>query len=198
MRLYRPVTVLVGVLFVVAGGLVRLADPDKVYDEPNRDRVQVTIGQQFPVDGSAVEVKRIRFARTFLKDADTGGEPATTDGVFLAVELEAIRGPGDAPRLEATLRSAEDTQYRPLTQIINTAVDFPDPGFARSFALVYEVNPTDVAGLTLDLQATSLWTVLVTDYAVDLGLPDEKTADDLIDRAAQTYVLPETVTRAAS
>ena len=30
MKLYRPATVLVGVLFVLLGGLTRLADPDQV------------------------------------------------------------------------------------------------------------------------------------------------------------------------
>lgn len=198
MKLYRPVTVLVGVLFVVAGGLVRLADPNSVFDEPNRDRVQATIGQRLPVGESAVEVKRIRFARTLLEDPDSAADPATTDGVFVAVEVEAVRGPGDRTRLEATLRSAEDTQYRPVQQIISTGIDFPEPGFVRTFSLVYEVNPTDVAGLTLELKASSLWSVLVTDYAVDLGLPDEKTAEELIGRAAQTYALPETVTRVAT
>lgn len=198
MKLYRPVTVLVGVLFVVAGGLVRLADPDSVYDEANRDQRQAGIGQRFAVGESAVEVKRIRFARTLLKNADSQDEPAGTDGIFLAVELEAARGAGDKPYLEATLRSSEDTLYRPVQQINTTTVDFPDPGFARTFSLVYEVNPTDVAGLRLDLRTTSLWSVLVTDYTVDLGLPDEKTAEDLVGRAAQTYAVPRPTTRTAS
>jgi hypothetical protein len=198
MRLYRPVTVLVGILFVVAGGLVRLADPNALFDDASRNLEHAGIGQRVAVDDSAVEIKRIRFARTVLKDADSGDEPTATDGVFLAVELDATRGPGEKPRLEATLRSGEGTLYRPIQQVIATAVDFPEPGFVSSSALVYEVNPADVAGLQLMLKPTTFWTVLVNDYAVDLGLPDEKTAEEHIGRSAQTYVIPKTVVRVVS
>ena len=60
------------------------------------------------------------------------------------------------------------------------------------------MNPADVAGLSLRLRASSLWTVLVTDYAIDLGLPDEKTAEEQVRRSAQTYLLPAPLTRVAS
>jgi hypothetical protein len=198
MKLYRPVTVVVGVLFVVAGGLLRLIDPVGLYDEPTRETERAVIGQRIAVGESAVEVERIRFARTVLASEEAGEEPRPTDGVFLAVELDAIRGAGARPSLEATLRSAEGTVYRPLEQLITTAVDFPDPGFVRSSAFVFEVNPTDLAGLSLMLRPSSLYTVLVTDYAVDLGLPDDKTAAEQVSRSAQTYLLTKPVTRVAS
>ena len=45
MKLYRTSTVLVGVLFVLLGGLTRLATPEKVYDSENREIVHGTIGE---------------------------------------------------------------------------------------------------------------------------------------------------------
>ena len=66
-KLYRPATVLVGMLFVLLGGLTRLAEPDQVYDdETNRVVVKGTIGEALDYSGSTVTVHRMKFARAYL------------------------------------------------------------------------------------------------------------------------------------
>lgn len=55
-----------------------------------------------------------------------------------------------------------------------------------------------MVGLAFYLKTTTFWTVLVTDYQIDLAIPDQATADDLIAHAEKSYVFPTETTRVAS
>jgi hypothetical protein len=56
-KLYRPATIVVGVLFVLIGGLTRLGTPEHVYEKQNMEVVHGTIGQALKYSGSDSTVK---------------------------------------------------------------------------------------------------------------------------------------------
>jgi hypothetical protein len=201
-KLYRPATILVGVLFVLLGGLTRLATPDQVYDEENIKVVHGTIGQ--PLDytgsGSTVEVTRIAFAQSVLDDdANDDDKPLDTNGVYVAIEWDAVRGPKKPDIVTATLEADGGSVYQPVTSGINNSnLDFPDAGFGRTGAIVFEVNPSDLKNLTLRLRPTMLFNVYNSEIEVDLGIPTEKIAQQLLDKAVAQYVVPSPANRVAS
>ena len=196
MKLYRPATVLVGVLFVLLGGLTRLADPDQVYDDITRQVVHGTIGQELKLGGSTVTVTRMKFAKSYLAH-ESDAKAIETNGVFVAVEYDSVRGTDNPGLNKVTLTAGGGTVYKPAGGIIVDSVDFAEPGFARTGALVFEVNPADVKGLTLKIAPVQFFTVLAQDVAVDLGVPDDKIAAQLLDSATSEYLLPKPVTRVA-
>lgn len=199
MKLYRPMTVLVGVLFVLASGLVRYADPAESLDDPTRDIVHALVGQEVSVGDGSFEVTRVRLAQTAVKYPEDKDEPPiTTDGIFVAVEFDATSGADNSLGYEAHLKAESGVIYKPITNLNRTRVGFPAPGFSQSSFLIFEVSPQDAVGLAFYLKTTTFWTVLVTDYQIDLAIPDQATADDLIAHAEKSYVFPTETTRVAS
>jgi hypothetical protein len=198
-KLYRPATVLVGIFFVLLGGVTRLGEPNHVYDDPTREVVHGTVGQELKYGDSTVTVSRIKFAKAFLAHADDSAEKAvTTDGVFVAVEYDASRGPADPGSNEVTLTAAGGTEYHPVSEGIFTGIMFPANGFAQSGSFVFEVNPGDLVGLTFHVTTSQFWTVLAQDLAFDLAIPSEEIAQRLVDGASKEYLMPTSVIRVAS
>ncbi|HET6989517.1 MAG TPA: hypothetical protein VFI00_23005 [Kribbella sp.] len=201
MKLYRPATVLVGVLFVLLGGVTRLATPDQVYDEQNMKVVRGTIGE--PLDytgsGSTVKVTRIKFAQSVLdSDATDEDKPLETNGVYVAVEWDAVRGVRKPDNIKATLEADGGSVYEPMEGVSNSSLDFPDAGFARTGTMVFEVNPSDLKNLTLRLTPTMVFNVYNSEIQVDLGIPTEAIAQQMVDGAAPQYVVENPVTRVAA
>jgi hypothetical protein len=198
-RLYRPATVLVGILFVLLGGVARLGEPDHVYDKTSREVVHGTVGQELRYGDSTVTVSRVKFAKTFLAHADDSAEKAvTTEGVFVAVEYDASRGPAHPDGNEVSLTADGGTEYHPVSEGINTGIMFPANGFAQSGSFVFEVNPSDLVGLTFHVTTIQFWTVLTQDLAFDLAIPSEEIAQRQVDGAGKEYLMPKSVTRVAS
>lgn len=195
MKLYRPATVAVGILFVLLGGLTRLADPDQVYDSTVRVVVHGTIGQELKFGTSTVAVSRVKFAKSYLPSETA--KAVETNGVFLAVEYDTVRGTDDPGSNTATLFADGGTQYTPIGGAIGNGVEFSEPGFAKTGALIYEVNPADLKGLVLKIAPVQFFTVLAQDVEVDLGVPDDKIAAQLVERAGHEYLKPPSVTRVA-
>jgi hypothetical protein len=197
-KLYRPATVIVGIVFVLLGGLTRLVDTDQVYDDSSRTTVHGTIGEQLKFGDSTFTVTRMRFAKKFLEHEDDD-ETIETDGVFVAVEYDAARGRVDPGSNDASLTTDGDSVYVPVSQVTSDGITFPEPGFAESGAWIFEVNPSDLKGLTLKIHTVQFFTgVPARDMAVDLAIPSEDIAKQLVDQAADQYVLPDKVTRVAS
>lgn len=199
MKLYRPATVLVGIFFVLLGGVTRLGGPDHVYDNLSREVVHGTVGQQLQYGDSTVTVSRVKFAKTYLANPDNSDENAvTTDGVFVAVEYDASRGPAEPGTNEVTLTADGGTEYSPVAEGISTGITFPANGFAQTGSFVFEVNPGDMVGLTFHVTTSQFWTVLAQDLAFDLAIPSEEIAQRLVDGAGKEYLMPKSVTRVAS
>ncbi|GAA1564276.1 hypothetical protein GCM10009789_16940 [Kribbella sancticallisti] len=196
MKLYRPATVTVGVLFVLLGGLTRLAAPDQVYGEDNRAIVHGTIGETLTYGGSQVTVTRMKFVKS-LRARESDEDVVESNGIFVAIEYDTVRGTPDPPSNDATLVADGGSVYAPVAQVIADGFDFAEPGFGKTGALVFEVNPADLSGLTLKVRTIRFFTVLAEDLAVDLGVPDETIAQQHIDKADAEYVLPKSVTRVA-
>lgn len=200
MRLYRPVTVLVGVLFVLAGGLFRLADPEKVYDgEANRVQKSGVIGQKVMVEDSSFEIIRLRFAKALVGENDDDEDPPqTTDGIFIAIDWEVVGGSKEMLSHDVTLKSDEGTEYEAAGESTGASFTSPEPGFAKTGTSVFEVNPADIVGLEVWVKPISFWTVAVNDYRIDLGIPNQQTADELIAKAKPEHVMTRPVLRVAS
>jgi hypothetical protein len=197
-KLYRPATVLVGVLFVLLGGIARLVDVDQVFDDPARVTVHGTIGEKIKFGDSSLTVTRMRFFKDYLAEKDDE-KPVTTDGIFVAIEYAAARGTEDPGSNSITLTTDGGTIYEPVAQNSSTGIYFPQPGFVQSDALVFELNTSDVKGLTLKLHTTQFFTgVPVRDLDVDLAVPSDEIAKQLEDGAADQYVQPERLVRVAS
>jgi hypothetical protein len=197
-RLYRPATVLVGVLFVLLGGLTRLAAPDQVYDDKdNLEVVRGTIGEKLKYGDSTVEVTRMKFAKSFLERADDD-KPVETNGVYVALEWDTVRGTKKPNNLSATLTADGGTVYKPIGATNGDGLNFAEPGFGTTGAVVFEVNPADLKGLELTLEPSMFYNVLWSVVEVDLGIPSEDIAQQLVDGAAAQYVIPKTVQRVAA
>ena len=200
MKLYRPATIFVGVLFVLLGGVTRLAAPDQVYDEQNIKVVRGTIGQ--PLDytgsGSTMKITRIKFTRAVIDSTDSGKKPLETNGIYVAIEWDAVRGAKKPDNVNATLMADGGSVYEPVEGLSNSGIDFPDAGFAKTGTVVFELNPADITNLTLRLKPTMIFNYYNSDIEVDLGIPTEAIAQQMIDTAAPQYIVGNTVTRVAS
>lgn len=198
MKLYRPATVLVGILFILLGGLTRLADPEHVFDDDSRVVKHGTIGEAIPFGGSTITVDRVKFARSYLSDEGSDSKAIESAGVFVAIEYDTVQGTQKTPGRELQLTTDAGTVYEPISGTYGSQLDFAEPGFGVAGAVLFEVNPTDVKELTLKVRTTQLFNVLAQDVAVDLGVPDEKIAQRLIDAATPEYQIPKSVKRVAS
>jgi len=194
-KLYRPVTVLVGVLFMLLGGLVRLGLPEEVMDEPHRKPIRAAIGEPIVQDGFTFDVTRVRAVQAIVENPDsTTEQPLRTNGIFVTVEYEV------AGRLEAgavgepKLRSDSGVTYLPAKTVIGL-VNIPPPGFTETDAVVFEVNPDEMAGLTMHVNQLAFFTVTSNEYVIDLGIPNDAAARDMVARAAKEYLLPKSVRR---
>jgi hypothetical protein len=201
-KLYRPATILVGVVFVLLGGIARLADPDEVYaPDPNLKVVSGTLGSplEFAGSGSTFEATRVAFARKIIDaDATDDDKPIESNGVFVAIEWDTVRGPKDPGGFDPTLITDGDSIYTEVSDPTGSGIDFPDPGFASTGVIVFEVNPADLKGLTLRLRPTMLWNVYNAEVRVDLGIPTEEIAQKMVEDADDQYVVDDAVTRVAS
>ncbi|WP_432884777.1 hypothetical protein ACQPYH_00040 [Kribbella sp. CA-245084] len=200
MKLYRPATILVGVLFVLLGGVTRLAAPDQVYDEQNIKVVRGTIGQalDYTGSGSTMKITRIKFARAVIDSSDTDKKPLETNGIYVAIEWDAVRGAKKPDNINATLMADGGSVYEPVEGLSNSGIDFPDAGFAKTGTVVFELNPADITNLTLRLKPTMIFNYYNSDIEVDLGIPTDAIAQQMIDTAAPQYIVGNTVTRVAS
>ncbi|MEV4266976.1 hypothetical protein [Kribbella sp. NPDC049584] len=200
MKLYRPATILVGVLFVLLGGVTRLAAPDQVYDEQNIKVVRGTIGQalDYTGSGSTMKITRIKFTRAVIDSTDSDKKPLETNGIYVAIEWDAVRGAKKPDNINATLLADGGSVYEPVEGLSNSGIDFPDAGFAKTGTVVFELNPADMTGLTLKLHPTMIFNYYNSDIEVDLGVPTDAIAQQMVDTAAPQYIVEKSVTRVAS
>ncbi|TDO54894.1 hypothetical protein EV643_101685 [Kribbella sp. VKM Ac-2527] len=196
MKLYRPATVVIGVIFVLLGGLTRLGEPEQVFDKQDRVVTSGTIGEELEYGDSKLTITRMRFVKSFQAD-ESDDKMVQTKGIFVAIEYDAVRGGKDPGTNSVMLRADGGSVYEPVTEVIGDSVSFPEPGFAQTGAFVFEVNPADVTGLTFYLKRTQFFNSLAQDLSIDLAVPSEEIAQRSIDGAADEYVMPDETTRVA-
>jgi hypothetical protein len=195
-KLYRPATVVIGLILVLLGGLIRLADPDQVFENDTRVVTSGTIGEELEYGDSKLTITRMRFVKSFQAN-ESDDKMVQTKGIFVAIEYDAVRGGKDPGTNSVTLRADGGSVYEPVSEVIGDSVSFPQPGFAQTGAFVFEVNPADVAGLTFYLKTTQFFNSLAQDLSIDLAIPSEEIAQRSIDGAADEYVMPDETTRVA-
>ncbi len=198
MKIYRPITIAVGVLFVVLGGIARLADPSEVMDDHTRKLVQGSIGAPITGQDFTLTVTRVKLVRTVLKnDTDELKDALTTDGVFVAVEFDVAgrRLPKTVGRLNLVTNGG--STYEALGSPSTESVATPEPGFTKSEVALFEANPEDLAGLTLRVTPSQTISYYTVNYAVDLGIPSDQIAGDLLAKASKDreYVVPDSELR---
>lgn len=188
MKIYRPITVTLGIVLVLLAGLVRLADPERALEDDTRTVERGRIGEQVTGDDFTLEVHRLRFAREYAYENQTSDErPVGTDGVFAVIEYSITGRHRKGSIGSATLRSASGVTYESHDLNPRTSMYIPEPGFTETYYMIFEVNPDDLAGLTLRLERTQLFTVLATDYHIDLGISDADAGREFADKAAELY-----------
>lgn len=199
MKLYRPATVLVGILFVLIGGLTRLATPDQVFEEQNMMISSGTIGQPLEFSKEAsFTVVRMQLAKSVLDaNPQSDEKPIETNGVFVALEWETTPGMDKPDNPQPTLVSGSGAVFNPVG-LTYSGIEFGASGFTVSGAIVFEVDPAQLEGLTLRIRPQQFWNVLNRMVSVDLGIPGEDSAQRLVDGAADQYVIPDRETRVAS
>lgn len=204
MKIYRPVTVLVGVLLVIAAGLIRLALPQERLEDVTRYTVSGIVGQPLEGKDFTLTVTRVKLARTVDPrpedddaEAKEDDKPLKTNGIFVTVEYDIVGEHRAGSAGGATLRTNEDSEYVPIKKIIRSQVTIPPPGYVESSSLVFEANPEDLSGLRMVVKELRPVTVTTEDYSVDLGVPDQVVADDMVQNAEETYPLTDPTTRAA-
>jgi hypothetical protein len=194
-KLYRPVTILVGVVLVLLSGIARLGEPKQVMDDVTWITKHGSMNQ--PLKGTDFALTVVQ-ARAYKKydprpddddaEAKPDDKPRKSDGVFIAVNFEVEGSQSEGSAGDATLRSDSGTVYVPLNKLIHTLVDIPAPGFVENQDLLFEVNPADLAGLTFNVRQGRVITTTAEQYEIDLGLPDQATADEFVARAGKMYV----------
>jgi hypothetical protein len=142
----------------------------------------------------------MKFAKTVVEeDAGDDDKPLETNGVYVALEWDTVRGIKKPDNIAATLTADGGTVYEQIEGPGDSGIDFPTAGFAKTGAVIFEVNPTDLKGLTLNVRPSGmLFNVLNSYVEVDLGIPSEDVAQQLVDGADDQYVLQEPVVRVAS
>jgi hypothetical protein len=202
-RIYRPTTVIVGVVFVLLGGIVRLADPSEVLDDSSRRLVRGSIGAPLTDKDFTLTVTRVKFAQKVLQsETDDAADALTTEGIFVAVEFEVAGRHQPDTIGDLSLITDGGATYEPFSSPSATSATSPAPGFTESEVAVFEVNPADLAGLTLRVTPVQFITYFTTNYAIDLGIPSEDVAAGLVDKASkatgQEYVVPRSQLRVTS
>jgi len=201
-RLYRPVTVLVGVVLVLMSGIARLGEPKQVMDDVTWVTKRGTMNQPLQAKDCTITVVRVSAYRGYDPrpddtddDADPEDKPRKTDGVFVLVtfEVEGRHQKGSAG--SATLQSDSGAVYEPVSKLIRSTVDIPPPGFVQTTDLLFEVNPADLAGLTFRVRVGRVITTTAEEYVFDLGLPDQAAADEFTGRAAKMYYDQDPIVR---
>ena len=77
--------------------------------------------------------------------------------MYVALEWDTVRGIKKPDNIGATLIADGGTVYEPIGRLSDSGIDFPERGFrARPAAVVFEVNPTDLKGLTLQTPADAV------------------------------------------
>jgi hypothetical protein len=204
-KLYRPVTVLVGIVLVIIAGLIRLGEPEEVLEDTTRYAVRGKVGQ--PIEGIdfTLTVTRVKFAREVDPNPDDvdsrasdDERPMKTNGIFVTVEYQVEGRHKKGSAGDASLKTDGGSTYVPIDKFgVSNSVSIPAPGFVLSGSMVFETNPDDLAGLTLWLKKLRGLTVTTEDYAVDLGIKDEAAADDLVSNAERSYPMTKPQRRAA-
>ncbi|TWD80602.1 hypothetical protein FB561_1685 [Kribbella amoyensis] len=198
MKVYRPATVAIGVVLVLLGGIVRLGDPDAVFEDPSRIVTHGAIGEDVAYGDSQVTVTRVAFTKSFIPRDSSDAKVVQTKGVFVAVEYDVVRGADDPGSTNVSLKTEAGSVYRPVTEGIDSGIPFPAAGFAQTGGFVFEVNPSDLAGLTFYVEPVLFFNTLAYDLSIDLGVPSEDIAQRSIERAGEEYLLIKPEIRVAS
>lgn len=200
MKLYRPATILVGVVLVIIAGLVRLGEPDEVYEQPNRYTKHGKVGKPLTGIDFTLTVNRVKFARAVDPNPDSDNRdedrPVKTNGIFVTVEYEVEGRHKTGSAGDLTLKADGGSVYEPINRAISTSVTIPEPGFIETETAIFEANPEDLAGLTMWIKPLTFLTVTTEDYAIDLGIKDTAAARDMLDKAEATYPMTDGTKRA--
>lgn len=138
----RLVSAVLAVLLVtVAAVAQRLSDPDSSYE-----LIRAPLEQPTTYQSGQVRVSDVRIG-TEVREGDSR---YPTQGLFVVVDV-TVRATGrDKVRVASSrLRADGGVTYLPTLGVGSTVV--ADPGFETSRDLVYEVDPTRIDDLTLEL-----------------------------------------------
>lgn len=138
----RLVSAILAILLVTVAALAqRVSDPDR-----SSEVVRTPLDQATAYESGQVRVSDVRVG-TEVRDGDSR---YPTQGLFVVVNV-AVRATGrDAVRVaDSQLRAGDGVTYLPAFSLGSSVT--AEPGFETARDLVYEVDPTRIDDLTLEL-----------------------------------------------
>lgn len=138
----RLVSAVLAILLVTVAALAqRISDPDS-----SNELVRAPLDQATAYESGQVVVSDVRVG-TEVRQGDTR---YPTQGLFVVVHV-AVRATGrdEVTTASSQLRTASDVTYRPAFSLGSTVK--AEPGFETARDLVFEVDPTRIDDLTLEL-----------------------------------------------
>lgn len=145
--------------------------------EPDRDFETLTGVREQPVEinnGGVVTIGDLDAGAAVVVFGDT----MPTQGVFLAVEATLAATGDEAVRLDRGVLASGERSY----QTFDFASLSPEAGFAQTAWLVFELDPTDLAGAVLQLSTVEIVHGYQQRVQIDLAI-DPAEADALRARA---------------
>jgi hypothetical protein len=138
----RVIRVLVAVALVALGSVgLRLSEGE----DQNFEIVRGMLGEPVVINGGTVTASEVRVGTSLSRGDDVYAE---TPGLFVVVRVEVAATGAELVR-PATMRIlTEDRRY---DSFASSSTGEAEPGFAASADGIFEVDPADLADLTLEL-----------------------------------------------
>ncbi len=137
---------------------------------PEAQLIHGQIGRPTVVREGTVQVQRVQVGTSFTQY----GRITRTEGMFVVLSLEGTAPGRDQLRMSRpTLLTDDDVTYKPFTLTSGVTVK---PGFAVATDLVFEVDPTRIDDLTLELQPTEIVSGYQQHIRVHLGITGDNEA----------------------
>ena len=143
----RVVGAVLAILLVTVAGIgERLSDPSSSTEYASSDLLRAPLDETVDYQTGTLRATDVRVGSQ-IRDGD---DAFSTKGLFVAVNVTVSATSRDAVRASDSRLLADDgVTYLPAFSLGSSVV--ADPGFATTQDLVFEVDPSRIAGLTLEL-----------------------------------------------
>ena len=142
---------------VVAAAGLKLSEPDPAFVD-----TRTVVGRTIDLNGGEFTVTRIRAASNLELQFD---DTAKTSNLFLVVTAQLA-----APRLTTSLGSATLVHGGLTYSDYTSAILSPAPGYVSTADLVFEVDPSRLTGLELQISQGEIIHGIEARGVVDLGI----------------------------
>jgi hypothetical protein len=162
-RLVRIAAALAMVAVAAVG--LRLSDRE----DERFEVVSGVVGEPLAIETGVVTATAVRVG-TGIKEYDGIGNP--TDGVYVMVSVTFAATGSESLSLGEAQPLNGNRRYEPY-RTVNSGGPLLPPGFEESSDLIFEVDPTDLGGLVLELSQLAILTGYGERVRIHLGITPE-------------------------